>query len=109
MIGNRVLQPEQFGKDLLLPRCVKTLLRQLDETALVNDNMKLSHLQITSPMIDCHYDRHVFLFICRQALRSRPKGLAEESQGMTLLHENRTNTHTTSICLNDEWLMEIWE
>ena len=47
-VDNPVLQPNEFGEDFLLPRCVKPLIGQLYQTAMIGDDLKLGMLQITA-------------------------------------------------------------
>jgi hypothetical protein len=61
-VHNVVLEAHEFGKDLL-PWRVETLLSELDQAAMIRDNLEFSMLKITSPLLQGHENCHVFFLV----------------------------------------------
>lgn len=65
-VYNLVLEPNQLSEYLLLPWGVKSLFRELNQAAVVSDDLELGMLEVTAPLLQSQQSGHVFFFVCGQ-------------------------------------------
>jgi hypothetical protein len=63
LIHNAVLQTQQFGEELLLPRSMEALIGQLHQTLLISIYGKFRKLEVLSPLLYSQNNHHVLFLI----------------------------------------------
>ena len=90
------------------------LLRRLDdlsekflETPMVSQDGEALTKKVSAPFLDCSGNGEQLADICRGAEELGAEGFAEESNGVTVLREDRTHANVGGIGLHSEMKLKI--
>ena len=85
LVDYPVLKTGQFRVHLELPLGLQALISEVHEATLVSKDGKFAVLEISTPLLDCHYDCQELLFISRQSSSSGAKCFANKSKRVAIL------------------------
>lgn len=86
---------------------MKALVSQLDQALLISVYEKFGKLEIRSPMLNCHDNSQVFLFVSTEATAMRTESLTEICKRMAILNQHCPNAVSACISFDTEGLGEI--
>ena len=62
-VHDSVLEAQELGENPLLPESVQTLVRQVNQAALICENGELGVLQVRTPLLYCQQNRQILFFV----------------------------------------------